>query len=426
MPPDGRFILNSWHVLHVGPGVNLEILLEALQRLVDRHEPLRTTFDRGEPPRQLIWEHAALTVDVVHLDGEDSVEDWVSRAVGVPQDRRTGPLFEARVLHHRGTTYLILLADHLISDGWSAEVMLRELGVAYHAIASREPVLFEALPVQFADYAAWQHTTLTEAVTAGHLAYWRTELAGSGPYSQVELPFLHAPAATGWTGGVVSVPLTAEQSHAIRRTARLTNVSPYTLSLAALSIVCGGYLAERNSFDLIVHGSLSGRVTPELHHLVGWFANTVPYRIRWTSDTPIREVLEIARTAIAGALAHEQLPFAALVQAIDGSRYLGTPRQPGIFLDVNLSWRLGTGIDGLRCLSHDRFVTQTAPGLHITIDLAHGPARIYCRFGLSSCTAPDVLRFLGEIKHVLLAMPAYLDRPASRLAADSVATAATG
>ncbi|MFO0762765.1 MAG: amino acid adenylation domain-containing protein [Byssovorax sp.] len=291
-------------------------LEQAFAELVRRHEVLRTTFDVLEGrPVQVI--HAAMPIELDHLDlsrlpeAERQTALALAReAVGRPFDLATGPLFRARLLSSGPAEHLLLLGmHHIVSDAWSQGIFNRELTALYEAFVQHRPSPLPELPIQYADYAAWQRRTLA-GDTLGRLRdYWKEQLDGAS--FALDLPTDHPrPPAQRYAGAQRSRVLSPALSAALRELSRREGVTLFMTLLAALDVLLHRYTGQ---LDFVVGTSVANRTRPETEGLIGFFINPLVLRAKVTPALTFKELLAQVKTTCLGAYAHQDMPFEKLV-----------------------------------------------------------------------------------------------------------------
>ncbi|RSD12022.1 non-ribosomal peptide synthetase [Amycolatopsis eburnea] len=324
-PDDPEY--NSAFALRLTGELDVAALAAALTALVARHEPLRTTFAEadGEPVQRIEppYEVALPVVDVGAAD-----LDAVLRAeYAKPFDLGRGPLLRALLARLGPAEHVLLVSvHHIATDGASMGVLNSDLGVLYSG--GKLP----AQPLQYADYAAWQHARPTRA--AG-LAHWKRQLDGVVP---LDLPTDRPrPPTKGTAGAVTEFTVPDDVAARLAELARTTETTLFTVLLAA----CQALFARYSGQDDIALGTVvQGRDRPELQRIVGFFVNTVVLRSTVDSARPFTEHLAVARQTVLDAFAHDDVPFDELVEA---------GRDPGRnpLFDVMVLLHTATG-DGMR------------------------------------------------------------------------------
>jgi amino acid adenylation domain-containing protein len=301
-----------------GP-LRVAALSGALAAVVRRHETLRTVF-RAEDgiPAQVISPAAESELPLVDLGGlpaahcEREAEVLVRAEARRPFDVGRGPLLRALLLRLAPAEHrLVLNLHHLIGDGWSIGVLVRELVALYQGAPLPE------LPVQYADFARWQRSWL-EGVSAEQLAYWRERLSGAPPV--LELPADRPrPASASLHGATRRLTLGAGLSTAVRELARTRRASPFAVLLAAFQTLLSRYTGQ---LDVLVGSPVAGRTRVEVEGLIGMFVNTLVLRADLTGDPTFAALLEQVGETVLAAQEHQDLPFERLVDELQPERSL--------------------------------------------------------------------------------------------------------
>ncbi|WP_346830056.1 non-ribosomal peptide synthase/polyketide synthase [Pseudomonas abietaniphila] len=304
--------------------LNEAALQSAFDGLAARHEVLRTRFAAGDGvPLQRI--DAASTVDIERLDIRAEVEpeatfnalaqEFVKRPFNLAQ----GPLWRLALVRVAADEHRLLLClHHLISDGWSVRVLLQEFSELYRAaVESRAPQL-APLPVQYADFAAWQREWLEAGEGERQLQYWREQLGDEHPV--LELPTDRPRRAQqSYQGDRLLFSFDGEFSQRLRTFAKQRGVTPFMAILAAYQVLLHR-LSGQN--DLRIGVPIAGRSRLEVEGLIGFFVSTQVLRADVSAERSYREVLEQAKVTALGAQAHQDLPFEQLVEALQPQRSL--------------------------------------------------------------------------------------------------------
>ncbi|WP_327070517.1 non-ribosomal peptide synthetase [Kitasatospora sp. NBC_01302] len=306
-------------VLDLDGPVELAILQQALDTILARHEALRTTFatDRDEPC-QLV--HAELPVrialtDLTALPAEQrtaAAAAAVAQDAGEPFSLAEGPLLRVRLIRHGAAdgerSTVVAVFHHIVWDEWSMGLFERELTEAYDAaLTGRTPQLPE-LPVQYGDYSAWERSTPRER----DLAYWRQQLDGAPAVTTLPAD-RPRPARASARGDTYHYPLTPGTAARVGELARESGATPFTVLLAAFATLVHRYTREQ---DLVIGTPVSTRSRPELDHLMGYFVNVLPLRLRAGAQTTFRELVEQARDTAFDAYGHLDTPFDSIVNEV--------------------------------------------------------------------------------------------------------------
>ena len=303
--------------------LELTVLQQALDALVSRHESLRTRFvsDEGEFHQEILGA-CPLVLDVVEFqagDDEAALSEAVDAALKQPFDLLTGPLMRVTLLRLSAEHHVLALSmHHIISDGWSSDLLVQEFIQLYTALAEGREAQLPALPIQYADYAIWQRAWLEAGEAQRQLAYWQAQLGDEQPLLSLPLDF-ERPATPSYRGAVLKLQIGAEQAEALRSQARKGGHTLFVLMLAAMAVVLSRYSGQS---DIRIGAPNAGRNRKELEGLIGFFINTQVLRVQVDERATFAELLEQVKEVIGGAQSHQELPFEHLVDALLPERNL--------------------------------------------------------------------------------------------------------
>ncbi|HYR11951.1 MAG TPA: amino acid adenylation domain-containing protein [Longimicrobium sp.] len=292
-------------------------LERALGEIVRRHEVLRTTLPAVDgAPVQAVAPFAGFTLPVDDLSGlpeaerEAEVRRRAADDAERPFDLQAGPLFRARLLRLGATDHALLASmHHVVTDGWSLDVWFRELAALYGAYLRGEPSPLPELPVQYADFAAWQREQLRGPALERQLAWWRERLAGAPELLQ--LPTDHPrPASMSFRGAFLPIHLSRGLVDRLEALGRAEGATLYMVLLAAFQVLLARY---GGGDDVVVGSTIAGRTRGETEGLIGLFMNTLVIRTDLSGDPAFREVLRRVRGVTLGAYENQDVPFEKLV-----------------------------------------------------------------------------------------------------------------
>ncbi|MEO7330922.1 MAG: amino acid adenylation domain-containing protein, partial [Minicystis sp.] len=317
---------------HIPVAVGLEgpldqaALESSLQTIVARHEVLRTTFTPAEGrPLQVIHAESTLVLTVIDLaelppaERAPALAAESSAEARRPFDLARGPLLRARLLRFgESSSTLLLTLHHIVADGWSLTVLLRELGALYAATLRGETSPLPALPIQYADYGAWQRQWLEDGVLERQLAYWKRTLQGAP--EALDLPTDRPrPPVMRHHGARLDFPVPARLHAAVKALCRQDALTPFMVLFAGFAALLHRYTGQE---DLVIGTPIAGRTRPETEPLIGLFVNTLALRTRLTPESTFREVLLRVKEASLFAYAHQDVPFERLVEELRPKRDL--------------------------------------------------------------------------------------------------------
>ncbi|HEX5760262.1 MAG TPA: condensation domain-containing protein, partial [Thermoanaerobaculia bacterium] len=295
------------------------VFARALAEVVRRHEVLRTSFatEKGRP-RQVIAPAVAVALPLTDLSalgraGAEAAVERLARAEAArPFDLAAGPPLRARLLRLGDSEHVLLLAlHHIAADLWSIGVLLRELATLYEAFAAGRPSPLSELPIQYADYAAWQRRWLTGETLARKLAYWQEALAGDP--APLRLPGRgRRNGGCGGRGARYVFLLPAPLAASLAALARREGATLYAALLAGYQTLLH---ASTGQTDLVVGSPSAGRQWVETEGLIGFFLETLPLRAELAGDPEFRELVARAGRQVLEAHAQE-VPLQVLSEAL--------------------------------------------------------------------------------------------------------------
>ncbi|HJP93409.1 MAG TPA: amino acid adenylation domain-containing protein [Pyrinomonadaceae bacterium] len=323
LQPESAFYNVATAMRIVGP-LNSTALEAAIDALVMRHESLRTVFPLvDDEPVQFITEKQANVFSTIDLSGsEDSLtEAWelLKREAQRPFDLSRGPLFKTTLTRlNRNDHVLLINLHHIISDGWSAAILFRDLEKLYDAYCQNRSAALPELKIQYADYAVWQKKYLNDQRVENLISFWQNYLAGAPLV--LELPLDRPrPESQTFTGADLPVKFSNRLSAALNELCQQQGVTPFMTLMAAFQLFlsrCTGH------DDVLVGTDVANRSRVELEQLVGFFVNLVPVRIDLTGDPTFVELLARASKSILEVYSHQDLPFEKLVEELKPERDL--------------------------------------------------------------------------------------------------------
>ncbi len=309
--------------------LNVPALEKTFNEIIKRHEILRTIFTvERDQPAQIIKPELQLALPVVNLQGlSDSEREVEATRLSAEEaqasfDLTRGPLLRARLLRLSSHEHVLLLTmHHIICDGWSVEVLVHEMSALYAAFASGEPSPLSELPLQYADYAAWQREWMQEGTElATEIAYWRRQLQG---IQVLELPRDNPPQPVkDFHGATKPFTLSEDLSSGIRRLSQREGASLFMTLLAAFIALLYRYSGQE---DILVGTNVANRKSVETERLIGFFVNQLILRASLSPELSFKQVLGRVRATALEAYAHQHLPFDRLVEELRPTRAPGRP-----------------------------------------------------------------------------------------------------
>ncbi|ATQ71013.1 hypothetical protein CQW49_23450 (plasmid) [Methylosinus trichosporium OB3b] len=320
---------------HISGALRLEGVLDvsalwaSFAALVERHESLRTVFRADAEGRVEQHIFAAMPIEaplidlgeVAEAEREGRMRERAQAICDLPFDLTQGPLLRVAVIRTGEKEHvLVVVMHHIVSDGWSMQIIVEEFVAQYRARLRGEAAALEPLPIQYADYAAWQRNWLEAGEKERQLSYWRGQLGAEHPVLQ--LPTDHPRKAEGgYRAGRYAVEAPARLIAALQRRAQAEEATLFMALLAGLQALLHRYAGES---DIRVGVPIANRHRAETEGVVGFFVNTQVLRNVVEPRRSFSHLLRRTREAALGAQAHQDLPFEQLVEALQPDRNLGT------------------------------------------------------------------------------------------------------
>ncbi|BAY66402.1 amino acid adenylation [Calothrix brevissima NIES-22] len=330
------WFLNQWEThssfynisgaVHLIGSLNIAALEQSINEIVRRHEILRTNFVTVEGEAvQAIAPSLSLTLSVINLQNLPEVERMAEAlrlchsAAQQPFDLAQEPLLRITLLQlGAAENVLQLTMHHIISDGWSMEILMREVAIIYSAFSQGQLSPLAELPIQYKDFAKWQQQWLQGELLETQLAYWQQQLNGHSPV-------LHLPtdrprtAIQSFQGASQFFYLSPELTQALKQLSQQEDVTLFMTLLAAFKTLLYRYTFQE---DILVGSPIANRHRSELEDLIGFFVNTLVLRTNLSDNPSFRELLGRVKQVALGAYSHQDLPFEYLVNKLQLERDL--------------------------------------------------------------------------------------------------------
>ena len=301
-----------------------EALEQSLNEIIRRHEVLRTSFvNEGGRAVQIIAASQQLRWGLTELSGLSAAEQqealaaWSRAEAEAPFDLSAGPLLRARLLRLGEKDHVALLTlHHIISDGWSMGVLVREVASLYESYSRGVTAQLPELEIQYGDYAVWQREWLASGVLEEQLEYWKEQLRGAP--AVLELPADRArPAVQSYRGGRALLELSGELSAGLRELSRREGVTLFMTLLAALQTLLYHYTGQS---DIVIGTDVANRNRLETEPLLGFFVNQLALRTDLSGDPTFKDLLKRVSKVCFDAYRYQDLPFDKLVEALNPDR----------------------------------------------------------------------------------------------------------
>jgi UDP:flavonoid glycosyltransferase YjiC (YdhE family)/alpha-ketoglutarate-dependent taurine dioxygenase len=345
----GNPTYNIFGVVRLTGTLNVSALERAFNAIARRHESLRTTFAViDDCPVQAIAPTLTFSLPVIELKAEgrgqraegliDMQKSAFQQIITAEQEKPFNlskeSLLRVTLLKIEETEHLMLFSmHHIIADGWSMGILIRELTTFYEGFCTGKAVNLPQLPIQYGNFAVWQRQWLQGDVLESQLAYWKQQLKGNLP--RLNLPMSRPrPQVPSFRGADYSFTLEANLSRSLQNLAHQENVTLFMTLLAAFQTLLHRYTKQE---DIIVGTDVANRNRTETEGLIGFFINLLVLRTDLSGNPSFRELLDRVREVALGAYAHQDLPFAKLVEELQPERKLQpTPLFQVLFVMQNV------------------------------------------------------------------------------------------
>ncbi|RAJ72778.1 amino acid adenylation domain-containing protein [Chitinophaga dinghuensis] len=324
---EGNIAYNLPDVFIFEGALNIPALEHSFQALIARHEILRTVFAEDEEGNVMQVIHSAsasgfqlMQQDLRQVGEQDEMLKALIKENAVqPFDLAAGPLLRAALYHVEDRKWIFAYTiHHIISDGWSMEVLVRELMMLYNAFVAGVPAPLQPLRIQYRDYAVWQQQELSGASYEQHRHYWNTQFEGDLPVLEMPADRLR-PAVKTFRGNTVSCRMTPALSKRLKACCQEEGVTLFMGLLTVVDILLYRYTGQS---DIIVGSPAAGRDHTDLEGQIGFYINTLALRCRFSGNDHFRKILQQVRTTTLGAYEHQVYPFDELVNQLNLERDL--------------------------------------------------------------------------------------------------------
>lgn len=322
----GSIAYNISQATHLIGQLNIAALEQSLNEVVRRHEALRTTFAKvAGQPVQVITPILTLTLPVVDLQTLPAAQQAAEiKRLATEKARQSfnlgqEPLLRITLIRLNETEHVVLLTmHHIVADGWSIGVFMRELASLYAAFLHGQFSPLPDLPIQYADFAVWQRQWLQGEALEAQLAYWKQQLGSSLPMLEFPTDYPR-PAAQTFHGARQTLVLPKVLTEDVKSLGQREGVTLFMVLLASFQTLLHWYTSQS---DVVVGTDVANRNHPETEDLIGFFTNQLVLRTDLSGNPTFQELLLRVREVTLGAYAHQDLPFDKLVEVLNPERNL--------------------------------------------------------------------------------------------------------
>jgi amino acid adenylation domain-containing protein len=314
--------------VQLGGKLDVAALERAFVGVVRRHEVLRTTFSAGDDGLPVQFVHPTPSrwplpvTDLSHVplpEREPEIRRFIQEDVAQPFDLEHGPLLRTSLLRLDDTDHVLMLSiHHIVSDGWSMSVLVREAAALYEAEAEGREAGLPELAIQYADFATWQREWLQGEVLDQQLNYWVKQLAGAP--AALELPTDRPrPPVVSYRGGGAQFVVSLEVAERLRQLSEAEGATLFMTLVAAFNTLLYRYTGQH---DIVIGTPIAGRNRSEIEPLIGFFVNSLVLRTDLSGAPSFRELVARVKEVALHAYAHQDFPFEKLVEELQPERTL--------------------------------------------------------------------------------------------------------
>jgi amino acid adenylation domain-containing protein len=300
-----------------------DVLEKSLNMVIEKHEALRTVFIfRNEEVGQIVLDKLTLPIEFINITGDSSemLDAIVDRESSRIFDLSSGPLLHVMLIKISPDEHVFLVnIHHIISDGWSIQLLLKEIVSAYISISGTGNSFERHLPFQYVDYATWQREFCASDLVNNHVEYWKKCLDTIPSLLSLPTDFTR-PKIQGFCGNVYRFELDPQITKQLVNLCRAEKVTLFILLLTCFKLLLYRYTGEE---DIVVGTPISGRDIYETEFLIGYFVNTLVLRTSLSGSLTFRELLKRITSVVLDAYEHQRVPFEKVVEAINPERNLG-------------------------------------------------------------------------------------------------------
>jgi len=399
-------------------GLNLEALERVINEIVRRHETLRTRIEVEEGvPVQVVdeWEPRRLEVEdltsLTQEEGEKEVRRMAKEEARTGFDLSRELMLRVKVLKLGVERHVMLLTmHHIVSDEWSLEILIREVGALYRAYLAGEESPLEELPIQYADFAVWQREWLKGEALERELEYWRRQLAGT---ENLQLPTDRPrPAAPSYRGARRHFVIERELTEKLRALGQREGATLFMTLLGGFDVLMSRYSGQQ---DVALGTDIANRNRAEIEGLIGFFVNQLVLRVEAPAAESFRELLARVREVCLGAYAHQDAPFEKLVEELQPERDLSRSPLFQVKLLLQHASREGLELVGTR-LSIDVGEVETAK-IDLRVEITDEGRDLIgaAEYSQDLFEAETIERLMSHYANVLRGIVEDSERPISQL-----------
>ncbi|RKH77400.1 amino acid adenylation domain-containing protein, partial [Corallococcus sp. AB045] len=397
----GTSLYNVPMAVRLEGALDVAVLERALREVVRRHEVLRTTFREDEAgPVQVVSPEPAPALEHHDLTGSPPEAAWrlAREAAARPFDLAKGPLLRALLLTSASKEHLlVVVVHHIVSDGWSMTLLVREVALLYGALARGQAVPLPPLGIQYADFGVWQREWMQGPRLEKQLDYWKRQLAGVP--SALELPTdFSRPAGRSGRGARHELLLARELTDALKALAQQEGASLFMVLLTGWQVLLSRYAGQE---DVTVGSPVAGRTRGEVEGLIGLFVNTVVLRTQVEPSASFRALLHQVRETVLAAHEHQDFPFERLVEELRPERTQGRTPFFQVMLTLQASFRGAASVEGVKLEAMELDTLTSKFDLMLQVLETEAGLKGFLEYDSDLFTAPTMARMAEHLRVLL-------------------------
>ncbi|MDZ7336583.1 MAG: amino acid adenylation domain-containing protein, partial [candidate division KSB1 bacterium] len=406
--------------LHLKGRLDIPIMELAINEIIRRHEILRTIFvDSDGKAEQVILPRLKLKIPVIDLQHlppshqQVEAQRFANQESQIPFNLSTGPLIRAKLFQLRPDEFILVVTlHHIIADGWSIGIMLREITALYEAFLDGEDSPLPDVTIQYADFAYWQRQWLQTALLKDQLEYWGTQLRNCT--AMLQLPTDRPrPAYTSFRGDRRFIRIPEELTNQFKQLCQQEQVTQFMGLMAVFQTLLSRY---SNQTDICVGTPIANRPRAELEHLIGFFVNTLVIRTNLAHQPSFREVLHRVHQAAIEAYAHQDVPFEMLVDELQPNRDLShAPLFQAMFV-LQENFMNQVKLPGLQLAPYDVDTHTAKFDLTLVMWEAEGQFQGFFEYNLDLFESSTIDRLAGHLITLLQSAISHPEQPITKLA----------
>jgi amino acid adenylation domain-containing protein len=395
---------NMTGALSLSGSLQVEALKQALGAIIQRHEPLRTSFQPIDGvPVQVIDPKPIWKLSIINLEGQEAAaaEKLAYAEAQTPFDLTQSPLLRVTLLKLQPEKHILLInMHHIISDGWSIGVFVRELSHLYRAFAMGEAPTLPDLPIQYADFAVWQRQWLQGKVLAAQLEYWKRQLADAPPL--LELPTDRPrPAIQTFQGKTERFQLDSKLTQQLKALSQQSGCTLFMTLLAAFGVVLSRYSGQT---DIVIGSAIANRNRREIEGLIGFFVNTLALRLDLSEKPSFAAFLKQVQTVTQDAYEHQDLPFEMLVEELQLERKLDRNPLVQVMFALQNATNEAWNLPGLTIAEMSWELDPARFDLEVHLSEVNDGIAGFCCYNIDLFDGTTIARLLEHFQNILKAI----------------------